>query len=152
MTRAAPKLGCIKSGDNEDSENNWWISYKSTGETDFFWGDDLNLASGLKYDQNDFTTSPVYHTLRQIYPLGKAEGVNYAIYNDQWKMPGKKSSVIAVKPYVTSSVNCGHMKGVIAYNTDSQGFWITHSYVSLPSVICSFFATKIGFTDCFYSC
>jgi hypothetical protein len=139
MTRAAPKLGCIKSGDNEDSENNWWISYKSTEKTDFFWGDDLNLASGLKYDQNDFTTSPVYHTLRQIYPLGKAKGVNYAIYNDQWKEYSEKN-----KPYVTSSVNCGHMKGVIAYNTDSQGFWITHSYVFVALWFLFLLATKIG--------
>jgi deoxyribonuclease II len=96
----------------------WWLSIKTPAGTTYSYYDPVISSFGLsKHSLNDTTVGSLAYTLQQIW---KEKPAAYVVYNDE--VPGESSY----------SYTYGHTKGLFAFGSNGEGFWLPHSVPGFP--------------------
>lgn len=96
----------------------WWLAIKAPAGTTYSYYDPITASFDLStYSMNDTTVGALGLTLQQLW---KEKPEAYVVYNDE--VPGESSY----------SYTYGHTKGLFAFDSESNGFWLPHSIPGFP--------------------
>jgi len=119
------QFGCINDiGEPVD----YWVAIKKPQGTSYLYYDN-KLFNTSPYSLNDTSRGALSHTIKQLW----LPEISYVLYNDQ--VPKKDKIYNDKDEYddiYSRATKYGHTKGFFAFDSENNGFWLTHSIPLFP--------------------
>eukprot|EP01096_Ripella_sp_DP13-Kostka_P015886 TRINITY_DN7566_c0_g1_i1.p1 TRINITY_DN7566_c0_g1~~TRINITY_DN7566_c0_g1_i1.p1 ORF type:complete len:394 (-),score=160.34 TRINITY_DN7566_c0_g1_i1:71-1201(-) len=110
----------------------WWVAFKYPNSRKYSYADSTNVSGGLLQSSSSFTTgspSCLNSTLSQIYSAPST--TTFSLYNDEPAVPTLFLSE-ENKAKRSAYVDKAHAKGIVAADSNGNGFWLVHSVPKFP--------------------